>query len=67
MWCSRRMERIKWAEYVRNEQVLEQRIFLSNILRRKAKWNGYILRRNFLLHDAIDESEMSKKKNNIAP
>ena len=28
---------------------------LNNILRRKANWIGHILRRNCLLHDAIEE------------
>ena len=30
------------------------RSLLKNILRRKANWIGHILRRNFLLHDAIE-------------
>jgi len=58
MWCWRRMEKIKWSERVTNEQVLdrigEKRTLLKNILRRKANWIGHILRRNCLLHDAIE-------------
>ena len=56
MWCWRRIEKLKWSEKVTNEQVIgrigEKRTLL-NILCRKANWIGHILRRNFLLHDAI--------------
>jgi hypothetical protein len=38
-WCSRRMEKISWTDYVRNEEVLhrvkEERIILHTIKRRK--------------------------------
>ena len=65
MWCWRRMEKIKWSEKVTNEQVLdrigEKRTLINNILRRKANWIGYILRRNCLLHDAI-EGQMTEVK-----
>ena len=40
IWCSRRMERIKWPEKVTNEQLIERigekRTLLNNILRRKS-------------------------------
>ena len=53
MWCCRRMEKISWTDYVRNEEVLlhvnEQRNILHAIIKRKANWIGYILRRNWLL------------------
>ena len=65
MWCWRRMEKIKWPEKVTNEQVLEhigeKRTLLNNILRRKADWIGHIVRRNYLLKDAI-EQEMTEVK-----
>ena len=65
MWCWRRMEKIKWSEEVTNEQVLdrigEKRTLLNNILRRKANWIGHILRRNCLLHDAIEGQMMEVK------
>ena len=52
------MEKIKWSEEVTNEQVLkridEKMTLLNNILHIKANWIGYIMRRNCLLHDAID-------------
>ena len=52
------MEKIKWPEKVTTEQVLEcigeKRILLNNILRRKVNWIGHILRRNCLLHVAIE-------------
>jgi hypothetical protein len=61
----RRMEKIKWSEKVTNEQVLDRKgdkkTLLNNILRRKANWIGDILRRNCLLHDAI-EREMKEVK-----
>ena len=50
MWCWRRMEKIKWPKKVTNEQVLDR----IEILRRKTNWIGHILRRNCLLHDAIE-------------
>ena len=60
------MEEIKWSEKVTNEQVLERieekRALLNNILRRKANWIGHILRRNYLLHDAIEEQMMEVKR-----
>ena len=53
MWCWRRMEKISWTDYVRNEDVLlrvkEQRNILHEIRKRKASWIGHILRRNCLL------------------
>ena len=61
MWCWWRIEKIKWSEKVTNEQVLdritvyEKRTLLNNILRRKTNYIGHILRRNCLLHDAIEE------------
>ena len=39
----------------------EKRTLLNNILRGKANWIGHILRRNFLLHDAI-EGQMTEVK-----
>ena len=48
-----------------NEQVLdrigEKRTLLNNIVRRKANWIGHILRRNCLLHDAIEGQMMEVK------
>jgi hypothetical protein len=65
MWGWRRMEKIKWSEEVTNEQVLdrigEKRTLLNNILRRKVNWIGHFLRRNCLLHDAI-EGQMTEGK-----
>ena len=55
----------KWSKKLNNEQVLERigekRTLLNNILRRKAKSIGHILRRNYLLHDAI-EGRMTEVK-----
>jgi hypothetical protein len=53
MWCWRRMEKISWADHVRNEEVLlrvnEQGNILPEIRKRKANKIGHILRRNCLL------------------
>jgi hypothetical protein len=52
------MEKIKWSEKITNELVFdrigEKRTLLNNILHRKVNWIGHILRRNCLLHDAIE-------------
>ena len=59
------MEKIKWSEKVTNELVPERfgekRTLLNNILCRKVNGIGHILRRNCLLHDAI-EGQMTKVK-----
>ena len=58
MWCWRRMEKISWTDYVRNEeallQVSEKRNILHAIRKRKANWIGHILRRNCLLKQVIE-------------
>ena len=51
------METIKWSEKLTNEQVFErigEKTLLNNIPCRKTNWIGHILRRNSLLHDAIE-------------
>jgi hypothetical protein len=52
MWCWRRMQKISWADRVRNEEVLQSIKGKTNILRtrnrRKANYIGHILRRNCL-------------------
>ena len=54
----------EWSEKVTNEQSLERigekRILLNNILRIKSNWIGHIVRRNCLLHDAIEEKVMEE-------
>jgi hypothetical protein len=46
IWCWRRMEKISWTDYVRNEGVLfrvkKQRNILHEIRKRKANWIGHI-------------------------
>jgi hypothetical protein len=58
MWCWRRMEKISWADHVRNEDVLlrvkEQRNILHEICKWKANGIGHILRRNCLLKRVIE-------------
>jgi hypothetical protein len=53
MWCWRRLEKIRWTDHVRNEDVLlsvnEQRNILYEIRKPKANWIGLILRRNCIL------------------
>jgi len=57
MW-SRRMEKIRWNDHVRNEEMLlrvkEQRNILHEISKQKADWFGHILRRNCLLQRVIE-------------
>ena len=59
------MEKIKWSEKLINEEVLpligEKMTLLNNILRRKANWIGYVLRKNFLSHDAT-EGKITEEK-----
>jgi hypothetical protein len=50
VWSSRRMEKIKWTEYVRNEvlqKVKEERNILHMIKRRKDNCIVHILRGNY--------------------
>jgi hypothetical protein len=58
MWCWRRMEKIRWTDHVKNEEVLlrvsEQRNMLHEIRKGKANWIGHILRRNCLLKHVIE-------------
>jgi hypothetical protein len=58
MWCWRRMEKISWIDRVRSEEVLyrvkEERNILHTIERRKANWNGHIVRRSCLLKHVIE-------------
>jgi len=59
------MEKIKWSEKITNEQVLdhigEKRTLLNNVLHRKVNWIDHILKRNCLIHDAI-EGQMTEVK-----
>ena len=58
MLCWRRLEKKNSQRKVTNKQVLEhigeKRTLMNNILCRIANWIGHILRRNCLLHDAIE-------------
>ena len=58
MWCWRRMEKIRWTDHVRNEEVLlrekEQRNILHEVSKRKTNWIGHILRRNCLLQWVVE-------------
>ena len=60
MWCWR-MEKIKWSKKVTNEQVLDRIGEKMTLLNNIANWIGHILRRNCLLHDAI-EGQMTEVK-----
>ena len=58
------MEKIKCSEKVTNEQILEhigENITpLSNVLRRKAKWVGLVLRRNCFLRVIEGHCELNE-------
>ena len=65
------MEKISWADHVRNEEVLlrvnEQRNILHEIRKRKANWIGRILHRNCLLKQVIEgkikgEMEVTRRR-----
>ena len=71
MWCWRRMEKISWTDHVRNEEVLhsvnEQRNILHELRKRKAKWIGHNLCRNYLLKQVIEgkikgEMEVTRRR-----
>jgi hypothetical protein len=71
MWCWGRMEKISWTDHVRKEEVLlrvkEDRHILNEISKWMANWIGYILRRNCLLQQVIedkrgDRSDRKKRK-----
>ncbi|PNF14172.1 hypothetical protein B7P43_G13482 [Cryptotermes secundus] len=74
MWCWRRMEKISWTDYVRNEEVLirvsEQRNILHEIRKRKANWIGHILCGNCLLKEVIEGKiegriEVTRRRNKM--
>jgi hypothetical protein len=54
----RRLEKIRWTDHVRNEELLlrvkEQRNILHEITKQKANWIGHILCRNCLLQQVIE-------------
>jgi hypothetical protein len=57
MWRWRRVEKITWAERVKNEvfrAVKVERNILLTIKRSKANWVGHIWRRKFLLKHTIE-------------
>ena len=65
------MEKIRWTDHVRNEEVLlrvnEQRNILHEIWKRKANWIGHIFRRNCLLKQVIEgkikgEMEVTRRR-----
>jgi ribosomal 50S subunit-associated protein YjgA (DUF615 family) len=48
------MEKISWADHVRNKVIKQQRNTIHEISKRKIDWIGHILRRNCLLHQVIE-------------
>ena len=58
MLCWRRMEKISWAEHMRNEDVLlrvkDQRNIVHEISKGKANWIGHTLLRDCLLRRVIE-------------
>ena len=69
MWIWRRMERVKWAERIKNAAVLkrvgEGRKMLELIKKRKRNRLGQRLRTNFLLKDALEGMVNGKKVRGI--
>ena len=60
MWVWRRMEKIRWVNKVKNEEVLnrvkEGRTLLREIQRRKGSWLGHVLRGSGILTVALEGS-----------
>ena len=60
------MEKIRWIDHVRNEEVLlrvnKQRNIIRKIIKRKANWIGHISSRNCLLKQVIEGTDRSDKK-----
>jgi hypothetical protein len=56
MWCWRRMEKIIWADHVRNEELLlrVKENIIHEISKRKAKLFGHSLLINCLLRQIIE-------------
>ena len=54
----RRMEHVKWTDKIKNavvlQRVIEERIRLALIKKRKRNWLGHWLRRNCLLKNALE-------------
>ena len=64
MWVSRRMERVKWTDKLKNAVVLErvgEGRKMELIRKRKRNWLGHWLRRNCLLKDALEAMVNGKK------
>ena len=61
------MEKIRWTDHVRNEEMLlrvnERRNILHEIRKRKANWIGHILRRNCLLKTGYRRKDKGKDRN----
>jgi len=59
IWCCRRMDKIRWTNRLKIEEVLnevqEDRKLLHTIRRKKANWIGHSLCRNCLLKHVIEE------------
>lgn len=58
MWVWRRLERVKWTEKMKNEDVLkkvkEKRRLLREIKKRKANWIGHRIREKGLFADVLE-------------
>jgi len=58
MWCWRRMEKISWADYVRNEEELqtvkEESKILHTIKRRNTNWIGHSLLGKYLAKHVVE-------------
>ena len=63
MW--RRIDRVKWADKIKNEVMLERvgvgRIMLELIKKRNRNWLGHGLRRNYFLEDTLEGMVNGKK------
>ena len=66
IWLRRKMEKVKWADKVRNDEVLRKvgvkRHLMETIRKRKISWLGHILRRNSLQRRVIEGKIEGRKR-----
>eukprot|EP00112_Aurelia_sp_Birch-Aquarium-sp1_P006420 Seg1709.10 transcript_id=Seg1709.10/GoldUCD/mRNA.D3Y31 product="hypothetical protein" protein_id=Seg1709.10/GoldUCD/D3Y31 len=65
MWCWRRMLKIEWTDYKRNEDILneigEERQILKRIKGQQQRWIGHNLRHDTLLKTVMEGKYLGKR------
>ena len=66
MWLWRKIERIRWQDYIINEEVLykicDKRSIKNSIIRKQKNWIENIPRENNLLKDELNKIRLRGKK-----